>query len=127
MMMTVVLTEDGVVALIKVLIVFQSVDAAQDLQETAGVVNSCIAFAVTFLRHCLLMIQIITKLNKDKVMFSKCPAWESGRCKKATQGPAQKSVPSKEPTKGPARETDPCKKATQEPALESVPCKKAAQ
>jgi len=83
---SVVLTEDGVVALIKVLIAFQSVDAVQDLQETAGVVNSCIAFAVTFLRHCLLMIQIITKLSRNNVLFSKCPAWESGYCVKATLG-----------------------------------------
>ncbi|KAF6019571.1 hypothetical protein EB796_022119 [Bugula neritina] len=65
----VVLTEDGVVALIKVLIAFRSVDAVQDLQETAGVVNSCIAFAVTFLRHCLLMMQIITKLSRNNVCF----------------------------------------------------------
>ncbi|XP_067934315.1 uncharacterized protein [Watersipora subatra] len=82
----VILTEDGIIAIIRILIAFRSVEAVADLQTTSGVVSSAVAFVVTILRHGLLTIQLITKLSKNGVTFSKCPAWAPGYCTKGTLG-----------------------------------------
>ncbi|XP_067931607.1 uncharacterized protein [Watersipora subatra] len=82
----VVFTEDGIIAMVRILIAFKSIEAIADLQTTTGLVTSAIAFVVTFLRHCLLMIQIAAKLSKNDVIFSKCPAWAPGYCTKGTFG-----------------------------------------
>lgn len=82
----VIATEDGVIALIRILIAFKSVEAVSDLQTTAGATTSCIAFAVTIMRHILLMVQLITKFSKNNVTFSKCPSWEKEYCTAGTCG-----------------------------------------
>lgn len=72
--------------MIRILIAFKSPQAVLELQTTTGAATSAIAFGVTILRHCLLMAQIVTKFSKNKVMFSKCPAWEKDYCNKLTCG-----------------------------------------
>ena len=72
--------------MIRILIAFQSVQAIQDLQTTTGAITSAVAFIVTILRHFLLIAQIVAKLSRNEVMFSKCPLWPKGYCNKATCG-----------------------------------------
>lgn len=82
----VILTEDGVIAAAKILIAFRAAAAVEDLQTTTGVVTSTITFTVTILRHCLLVGQIVAKLSRNGVVFSKRPPWEDGYCVKGTVG-----------------------------------------
>lgn len=83
---SVILSEDGVVAVARILIAFNSEKAISELQTVTGKVTSCITFGVTLMRHCLLMSQIITKLSKNEVHFSKCPPCRKGICNKGVCG-----------------------------------------
>lgn len=82
----VILSEDGVIALTRILIAFRSADAVLDLQSTSGWISALLAFVVTFFRHWMLMIQLVIKLRRNKVLFSRCPPWSKGYCDKSTVG-----------------------------------------
>lgn len=83
---SVVFMEDGLIAMVKILIAFKSIEAVDDLQTRTGIITSAIAFGVTMLRHFLLLGQIISKLARNGVSFSKSPSWEEGYCSKGTSG-----------------------------------------
>jgi len=83
---SVILAEDGVVALARILIAFKSVTAVADLQEMAGVVSAVIAFTVTVFRHILFLLQLIVKMSRNEIIFSRRPWWEKGQCTKASYG-----------------------------------------
>lgn len=83
---TVILAEDGVIALVKILIAFKSVTAINDLQSQVGKISCVVACTVTFLRHCLFIIQMIVKLGNNDINLNRCPSWEKGQCTKSFCG-----------------------------------------
>ena len=83
---SVILAEDGFVAGARIFIAFLSEPALNDLQTTTGAVTSAITFVVTCLRHILLIAQIVSKLSRNSVLFSRCPAWPAGYCTQGTVG-----------------------------------------
>lgn len=71
--MTVILSEDGIIALVRILIAFRSTEAILDLQSVQGQISAVMAFCITLFRHVFLIIQIITKMSQDDIGFWRCP------------------------------------------------------
>ena len=82
----VILSEDGIIALARILIAFKSVSAIEELQAPEGQIASVVACAVTLLRHCLFIMQIIVKLGHNNINLNRCPSWDEGKCTKSFCG-----------------------------------------
>lgn len=83
---TVILSEDGVIALVRILIAFKSTEAIVDLQSGPGRVSAIMAFCITFFRHGFLLIQIIAKLGRNEITFWRCPPYSPGTFDRSTKG-----------------------------------------
>lgn len=83
---TVILSEDGVIALVRILIAFKSTEAIVDLQSVQGQISAIMAFCITFFRHCFLIMQIIVKMGKNDIAFWRCPPVSPGYLDRSTKG-----------------------------------------